>query len=163
MPAVVVHVRARLGEQGIQEDVDVAHGETFIVSNKIERVVGRAFNVRQMGFLEFFLVAAHHPEGIDQQNPAAQFAPAPGGDAPELAARVNSDRGALEPPVVGRQQVEGDESALADAGRGHGDGGPFQRPTDQLGIAARAPLAEQDARRLARRLRNLWPSSFDLP
>ena len=150
------------GEQRVQEDVDVAHGEIFIVSNKVERVVGRAFNVRQMGFLDL-LVLGHHPEGIDQQNPAAQLTPAPGGDAPEFAARINSDRRSLESPVAGRQQVQGDESALADAGRGHGDGGAFQGPADQLGIAARTPLAEQDARRLARRRRNLRPSSFDLP
>ena len=52
---------------------------------------------------------------------------------------------ALKPPVIGRQQVKGDEGALADAGRGHGDGGTFQGPADQLGVAARAPLAEQDA------------------
>ena len=49
------------------------------------------------------------------------------------------------PGPPGRQQVKGDESALADAGRGHGDGGAFQGPADQLGIAPRAPLAEQDA------------------
>ena len=35
--------------------------------------------------------------------------------------------------------------ALAGAGRGHGDGGAFQGPADQLGVAAGTPLAEQDA------------------
>ena len=146
MPAAVMRVRARRREQGIEQHVDVAHGEAFIVSNKVERVVERASDIRQVGFfLELFLVLGHHPEGIDQQNPAAQLAPAPGGDAPELAARINGHGRSLEPPVAGRQQVEGDEGALADAGRGHGDGRAFQGPTDQLGVSARAPLAEQDA------------------
>ena len=65
-----------------------------------------------MGFLDL-LVLGHHPEGIDQQSPAAQLAPAPGGDAPELAARVDGDRGALEPPVAGRQQVNSPLTKLA--------------------------------------------------
>ena len=106
MLAGVMSIRTRRREQSVQEDIDVAHGEAVIVSNEVERVVEHAFDIRQVGFfLELLLVLGHHPEGIDQQCPAAQFAPAPCGDAPELAARVYGDRGALEPPVIGRQQV----------------------------------------------------------
>ena len=116
MAAAVMRVRARRREQRVQEDIDVAHRDALL-PDKVERVVEHAFDVRQMGFLDL-LVLGHHPEGIDQQSPAAQLAPAPGGDAPELAARVDGDRGALEPPVTGRQQVKGDESAPCRRGAG---------------------------------------------
>ena len=145
MPADVVGVGARRREQGVEQDVDVAHGKAVVLPDEVERVVGRAFRFRRTDFRELLPVAADHAEGIDQQGPAAQLAPAPGGDAPELAARVYGDGRAPEPPKIRRQQVEGDGGALAGARRRHGDGGAFQGPADQPGVAARAPLAEQDA------------------
>ena len=145
VPADVVGVGARRREQGVEQDIDVAHGKAVVLPDEVERVVGRAFHFRRTGFRELLRVAAHHAEGIDQQGPAAELAPAPGGDAPEFAARVYDDGRAPESPGGGRQQVEGDGGALAGARRRHGDGGAFQGPADQPGVAAGAPLAEQDA------------------
>ena len=70
MAAAFVRTRARRREQGVEQDIDVAHGETFIVSNEVERVVERASDIRQVGFfLELFLVLGHHTERINQQMP----------------------------------------------------------------------------------------------
>ena len=62
MLAGVMSIRTRRREQSVQEDIDVAHGEAVIVSNKVERVVEHAVGIRQMGFLEL-LVLGTTPKG----------------------------------------------------------------------------------------------------
>ena len=145
MLIVLVRTRARRRQQGIEQHVDIAHRLALVLTDKVEGVVGRACHIRKVGLGKLLPVSFDHAEGIEQQHAAAQLPAPPRGDAPKLAARVNGDGRSLEPPVVGRQQVKRDGGALADAGRRHGDGRTFQGPADQLGVAAGAPLAEQDA------------------
>ena len=145
MAAALVRIRARRGEQGVEQDVDVAHREPVIVADEVERVVGCAFDVRQVALRKPFLVPGRDAEGIDQDGASAELAPPAGGDAPEFAARVDGDGRSVEAAIVGRQQVQRNESALARARRGDGDRGPLQGPADQRRIRAPAPLAEQDA------------------
>ena len=78
MPAVLVRVRARRGEQGVEQHVDIADGEAFVPPYELQRVVGGTRNVRQMAFRELFLVAGHHTERVEQQDVAASRRPAHG-------------------------------------------------------------------------------------
>ena len=111
---------------------------------KRERVVSEERHVRQVAPPEILPVLLHHAEGIDQHGAPAHLAAPPRGNAPELAARVDGDGGALEAAALGREQVERDERALAGAGRGDGDGRALEGPGDQPVVPARPRLSEQD-------------------
>ena len=119
MPAVFVSAGTGRCEQRVEQHVDVAHGEALVLADERQRVVGRGPHVRQMARREPFPVALRHAEGVEEQHAAA-----------ELAARVYGDRGPVETTISGREQIEGDDGALARARRGHGDGGAFERPAD---------------------------------
>ena len=112
-------------------------------TDEVERVVGSALHIGQVDVREPFRVAFRHAEGIEQQHAAAHPAPPPGGDAPQLAPRIDDYGRAPKTPVAGREQVEGDDGALAGAGRGDADGGALQRPADERCSRARTRLAEE--------------------
>ena len=145
MPAVFVGAGTGRGEQSVEQHVDVAHREPLVLADERERVEAGAGDVRQVALRKVLLVLRRHPEGIEQKHAPAELSPAPGGDAPELTARVDDDGGAVEPAVFGREQVEGDGGALAGTRRRHGDGGALEGPADQPRVGSPAPLAEQDA------------------
>ena len=114
---------------------------------------------------ELLPVPLHHAEGIHEQDgPASHLAPPPGGDAPELAARVDDDGRAVEPPVFGREQVQRDGGALAGAGRGDGDGGALEGPADERLALRPAPhWPSRMPLRLASRRRKRRPSRLACP
>ena len=73
MPAILVCVVSWRGVQRVEQDVDVAHGETFVLPNERKRVVSCAAH-RELAFGERVPVRLHDPAGIHQQNAPAQFA-----------------------------------------------------------------------------------------
>ena len=145
VPAVLGPARTRRRQQGVEEDVDVAHREALVLADEGERVVSEERHVRQVAPPEILPVLLHHAEGIDQHGAPAHLTAPPRGDAPELAARVDGDGGALEAAALGREQVERDERALSGAGRGDGDGRALEGPGDQPVVPACPRLSEQDA------------------
>ena len=145
VPAVLGRARTGRRHQGVEQHVDVAHREALVLADERERVVGDAGHIRQVARVEILPVLPHHAEGIDQHGPPAHVAAAARGDAPELAARVDGDGGAVEAAALGREQVERDEGALSCARRGDGDGRALEGPADQGRVLPFTPLAEQDA------------------
>ena len=142
---VVVGAGTGRGEERVEQHVDVADGVALVLANELERVVGRRLHVGQVALREPLPVSPRHPERIEEHGVAAQLPPAPGGDAPELAARVYRDRRPFEAAMLRREQVDGDRRALARARRRDRDGRPFQGPADQRRVPTGAPLPEQDA------------------
>ena len=147
VPAVLWRARTGRRHQGVEQHVDVAHGEAFVLADERERVAGDARHVRQPARVEILPVLPHHAEGVDQHGPPAHVAAAARGDAPELAARIDGDGGAVEAAALGREQVERDQRALSGAGRCDGDGRALQGPADQGRVLPFTPLAERPGRR----------------
>ena len=144
VPAVLVGAGTGRGEQGVEQDVDVADGVALVLADERQRVEGGAGDIRQVAVLVVLPVLGHHAEGIEEEHAAAHLPATPRGDAPELAARIDDHRGSVEPALVRREEVERDGGALSGAGRRDGDGRALEGPADERRVPPRAPLAEQD-------------------
>ena len=163
VPGIVVGPGTGRGEQAIQQDIDVAHGQAFLFADERQRVVGRGLHVRQMARLKVTLVPGHDPEGVEQEHAAAQLAAPPGDDAPELAARVDDDGRSVEAPALRREQL----SAMVAPLPARGGATVMAEPSrDQpiSGAPARAPhWPSRMPRRLASLRRKRRPRSCAWP